>query len=70
MLGLLLGAAVVAYLSRSSAVSFATIPLTPQLSAGNVGLSVGLTSLLSLLGAYFPTRRATGITVVEALRGV
>lgn len=70
MLGLLLGAAVVAYLSRSSAVSFATIPLTPQLSAGNVGLSVGLTSLLSLLGAYFPARRAAGITVVEALRGV
>lgn len=70
LVGLLLGAAVVAYLARSSAVSFATIPLAPQLSAGTLGLSVGLTSLLSLLGAYFPARRAAGITVVEALRRV
>ncbi|MFQ6058607.1 MAG: ABC transporter permease [Anaerolineae bacterium] len=68
LVGLLLGAAVVTYLGRSSAVGLASVPLTPALSAETVGLSVGLTSMLTLLGAYFPARRAAGITVVEALR--
>ncbi|MFQ6015552.1 MAG: ABC transporter permease [Anaerolineae bacterium] len=70
LVGLLLGAAMVTYLGRSSAVDFASMPLTPELSAETVGLSVGLTSILTLLGAYFPARHAAGITVVEALREV
>ncbi len=60
----------VTYLSRSSAVGFASLPLIPKLSAEIVGISIGLTLMLTLLGAYFPARRAAGITVVEALRGL
>jgi len=70
LLGLLLGAAMVTYLGHSSAVSLASLPLTPQLSARTVGLSIGLTTMLTLLGAYFPARSAARIPVVEALREV
>jgi len=70
LLGVLLGVAMVTYLAHSSAVNLASVPLTPQLSATTVGLSIVLTSLLTLLGAYFPARRAAGVPVVEALREV
>lgn len=70
LVGLALGAAVVTWLATSATISFASIPLTPVLTPRMVGLSAGLSTLLSLAGAWWPARSSAAIPVVEALRAV
>jgi ABC-type lipoprotein release transport system permease subunit len=68
LLGMLLGAVTVATMSRASTLTLVGIPLAPRFSLQTMGLSAGLTVLLSLLGAYLPARRAAVLPVVEALQ--
>lgn len=69
-MGMAVGLGVVTWLDRSSAVSFASIPLTPVLTGQTLLLSALLTALLSLVGAWWPARGAAGVPVAEALRAV
>lgn len=70
VVGFAVGAGVVTWLARSSAINFASIPLTPVLTFRTVLLAGGLTALLSLAGAWWPARGAASVPVVEALRAV
>ena len=67
-LGLAVGTTVVAWLSASSAVNLADVPVQLALKTRVVIFGAGATLLMGLLGAVLPARRAAAVSVVEALR--
>jgi len=69
-IGVAVGAGVVAWLAKSSAVALLSVPLTPVLTPQSIFVSAGLTAVLSLLGAWWPARDAAAVPVAEALRAV
>lgn len=68
--GLALGVAAVIVLRNMEGVALASIPLNPVLKPATVAGSLALTLVLTWLGARFPARRAAGLPVAEALRGM
>ena len=69
-IGLVAGAAVLAYLNATSAVSFLSVPLTLRLTPQTMIAGGALTAMLTLFAAWLAARRMAALPVADVLRGV
>ncbi|MFQ5891418.1 MAG: ABC transporter permease [Candidatus Methanofastidiosia archaeon] len=70
VLGISVGVLIVFYLRSYSNVAMVSVSVAPVLTLQNIFLAFFLTLSFALIGAYVPSKRASGIRIIKALRGI